>query len=167
MASRRWLLVIVTLLGVLVLGTGVLVGSCVYLVRRQVQVRDHTSLTQYEREAAKVINRFAGVPTLVEDTAGGPRLSRTVLAHRRAATQRGAALTSLHVLVYSTHDEKLVRLTLPFWLLRMSPDGRMDLDRDDLGLQQVRLSVEDVESAGPGPLYRRTTEDSRVLIWTE
>ena len=50
-----------------------------------------------------------------------------------------------------------MRLTLPMWLLRMSPDGRMDINRDEVGLENVRLSIEDLEAAGPGPLFVRKT----------
>ena len=60
-----------------------------------------------------------------------------------------------------------MRLTLPVWLLRMSPDGRMDINSDEVGLDNVRLSIEDLEMAGPGPLFVHKRKDSRVLVWTE
>jgi hypothetical protein len=76
-------------------------------------------------------------------------------------------LTSLHVLVFARKERKLVRLTLPFWLLRMAPDGRMDINVDNVDLDKVRLSIDDVESAGPGPLFLRKNDESRVLVWTD
>ena len=53
------------------------------------------------------------------------------------------------------------------WLLRMSPDGQMDINRDEVGLDNIRLSIADLEAAGPGPLFVRKGKDSRVLVWAE
>ncbi len=165
MASRRWLPVLLGTALVLSLGLIALVGSCAYFVRKQVQVSDKSSAADYEREAARVLRHFEGVPPLVEDGESGPMLSRKALAARQQRNVR--PLTSLHVLVFSNQEGKLVRLTIPFWLLRMAPDGRMDINVDDVDLDKVRLSIDDVESAGPGPLVVRTRNDSRVLVWTD
>jgi hypothetical protein len=166
MATRRWIPVVLGVLFVLVLGMAALVGSCAYLVHQQVQVRESSSLAEYEREAATVMKRFEHVPPLIEDGPSGPRLSRKALARR----QKGGdtpALSNLHVLVFSTKENKLVRLSLPFWLLRLAPDGKMDIDRDDVGLENVRLSIVDLEAAGAGPVFVRRGDDSRVLVWTD
>ena len=166
MASRRWIPIALGCLLVCLAGLGALVGSCAYLVRQQVRVQVLSSEQDYEREAAAVLARFEGVPALVEDGVSGPSISRRALATRRERP-KVAALTSLHVLVFARKERKLVRLTLPFWLLRMAPDGRMDINVDNVDLDKVRLSIEDVESAGPGPLFLRKNADSRVLVWTD
>lgn len=164
MAIRRWLAVVLGVLLVLVLGMIVLAGSCAYLVHKQVQVRQSASVGDYEREANEILKRFEGVPPLVVQGPSGPAISSKALAARQ---KRGGMIHDLHILVFSIHDGKLVRLTLPMWLLRMSPDGRMDINRDEVGLDNVRLSIEDLEAAGPGPLFVRKTDDSRVLVWAE
>jgi hypothetical protein len=164
MAIRRWLAVLLGVLFVLVLGMMALAGSCAYMVRKQVQVREAASVGDYEREAAAILERFEGVPPLVVHGPSGPSISSKALAARQ---KRGGTINNLHILVFSLRDGKLVRLTLPMWLLRMSPDGRMDIDRDEVGLDHIRLSIDDLEAAGPGPLFVRKTDDSRVLVWTE
>jgi hypothetical protein len=164
MAIRRWLAVVLGVLLVLVLGIIALAGSCAYLVHKQVQVRQSASVSDYEREAAEIMKRFEGVPPLVVQGPSGPTISSKALAARQ---KRGGTINNLHILVFSIHDGKLVRLTLPMWLLRMSPDGRMDINRDEVGLDNVRLSIEDLEAAGPGPLFVRKSDDSRVLVWAE
>jgi len=164
MAIRRWLAVVLGVLLVLVLGMIALAGSCAYLVHKQVQVRQSASVGDYEREANEILKRFEGVPPLVVQGPSGPTISSKALAARQ---KRGGMINNLHILVFSIHDGKLVRLTLPMWLLRMSPDGRMDINRDEVGLENVRLSIEDLEAAGPGPLFVRKTDDSRVLVWAE
>ncbi len=166
MPTRRWVPIVLGVLLVLVVGMAALVGSCAYLVRQQVQVRESSSLVEYEREAATIMKRFEDVPPLVEDGPSGPRLSRKALASRQ---KRDAVppVSNLHVLVFSTKENKLVRLSLPFWLLRLSPDGTMDIGRDDVGLENLQLSIVDLEAAGPGPLFVRRSDDSRVLVWTD
>ena len=166
MASRRWLPIVLGILLVLLVGIGGLIGSCAYLVRQQVHVRERSSVADYDREAAAVLRRFEGVPPLVEDGRSGPAVSHKALRVRQQRNAAGA-LTTLHVLVYSPKESKLVRLSLPFWLLRMAPDGRMNINVDNVDLDKVRLSIDDLESAGPGPLFVRKSDESRVLAWTD
>lgn len=166
MTSRRWILIALGVLLFFVLGMGALVGSCAYLVRKQVQVREQSSSADYERESTVILRRFKGVPPLVEDTPSGPRVSPGTLERRQAA-HTGAAPDALHVLVFARDERKLVRLSIPFWLLRLAPDGNMDINVDELRLDRLRLSVEDLERAGPGLLLVREDEDTRVLVWTE
>lgn len=164
MAMRRWVPIVLGVLVTLVVGMIALVGSCAYLVRKQVQVTQAAAAGDYEREAAAVLKRFPGVPPLVVEGQSGPALSRKALSVRQ---KRGGVIANLHILVFSTRENTLVRLTLPMWLLRMSPDGKMDINRDEVGLENVRLSIDDLESAGPGPLFQRKAGDSRVLVWAE
>ena len=166
MALRRWLPILLGVLLVLVLVLGGLAGGCAYLVRRQVQVTAGSTAAEYDREAERILERFRGVPVLVEEGPTGPTLSQQALARRqkRAHTR---PLESLHVLVYADAESKLVRLTLPFWLLRLAPAGQTGIDVNDVDFDKLRLSVEDIESAGPGPLLVRRRDDARVLVWTE
>lgn len=164
MATRRWIPIVLGVLFALVLAIAALAGSCAYLVRKQVQVRESASVTDYEREAASILKRFEGVPPLVVDGPSGPAMSRKALAARQ---KRGGVIDSLHILAFAPREHKLVRFTLPMWLLRLSPDGRMDINRDGVGLENVRLSIDDLEAAGPGPLFVRKNSESRVLVWTE
>jgi hypothetical protein len=164
MATRRWIPIVLGVLLVLFLGMAALIGSCAYMVHKQVQVREAASLGDYEREAAAIMTRFKGVPPLIEDGPSGPVVSRKAITLRG---KRGGGIENLRILVFSTREGKLVRLTLPIWLLRMSPDGRMDINSDEVGLENVKLSISDVEMAGPGPLYVRARKDSHVLVWTE
>jgi hypothetical protein len=164
MAKRRWLPIVLGVVLLLFVGMAALIGSCAYMVRQQVQVRQSASLADYEREAAAILERFKGVPPLIEDGPSGPAVSRRAITSRG---KRGGSIDHLKILVFSTKEGKLVRLTLPVWLLRMSPDGRMDINSDEVGLENVRLSIADVEMAGPGPLFVRSRKDSRVLVWTE
>src|SRR6187402_14696 len=114
MAIKRWLSVVLGVLLLLVLGMVALAGSCAYLVRKQVQVREAASIGDYEQEATAILKRFDGIPPLVVQGPSGPSISSKALAIRQ---KRGGTITNLHVLVFSIRDGKLVRLTLPVWLL--------------------------------------------------
>jgi hypothetical protein len=164
MTGRQWAVAgaVVVLTGVVALTA--LAASCAVLVRRQVEVRDHQSVETFERESAAVLARVGEIP-LIENTPNGPRLSPSNLERRKAAagTKRPEALW---VLVWATDEQKIVRLSLPFWLLRMSPKG-IDINVNHVDLGKLRLSVEELERAGPGPLLIREDGDSRVLVWTE
>ncbi len=164
MAKRRWVTCLVGVLLLLVAGVVALAGSCAYIVRQQVQVTPASSLADFEREAAGILERFKDVPPLIEDGPSGPAVSRKALSARG---RRGGTVANMRILVFSTHEHKLVRLSLPMWLLRMSPDGKVDFNSDELDFDKVYLSISDLELAGPGPLYVRSRKDSHVLVWTE
>jgi hypothetical protein len=165
MTGRRWVVAGGVLLLVVALGVAALAGSCVVLIRQQVDVRDGERAETFEQEAADVLARIGDVPPLVEETPTGPRLSPGMLERRKAMAD-GRVPSALHILVWAPDEEKIVRLSLPLWLLRLAPDG-MKIDVDDVDLRDLRLSIADLERAGPGPLLIRNTPRSRVLVWTE
>lgn len=146
-------------------GLTVLAASCALVVRRQVDVLDHQTEETFDREVAAVMARLGDVPVLIEDTPTGPRLSAGNLERRRA-TAGSHRPDALWVMVWAADEEKIVRLSVPFWLLRLSPKD-VDINVKDVDLGRLRLSVEDLERAGPGPLLIRDDRESRVLVWTE
>jgi hypothetical protein len=166
MTARHWLVAGGVVVLVLALGVTATVGGCFLLVKRQVDIRDGETAESFEREAAAVLSRLGDAPPLVEDTSSGPRLSPGTL-ERRKVEANGRVPTALHVLVWAPDEGKIVRLSLPFWLLRLAPNQVVKVDVDDVDLDQLKLSVEDLERAGPGPVLIRDSRNSRVLVWTE
>ena len=79
-------------------------------------------------------------------------------------------LQSLHVAAYDHRAGKLVRFSIPFWLLRLAPDGKVsfgDEALDDLAGRE-KLTVREVEAFGPGLLLDEAKPDgNRVVVWTE
>jgi hypothetical protein len=87
----------------------------------------------------------------------------------REATFTGQ-LQALHVAVYDRRAGKLVRFSMPFWLVRLAPDGKVSIG--DGALDGVRgaekLTVKDLEALGPGLIVdERKPDGDRVLVWTE
>lgn len=79
-------------------------------------------------------------------------------------------LQSLHVAAYDRRAGKLVRFSIPFWLLRMAPGGNVsfgDQALDDLAGRE-KLTVRELEALGPGLLIDEAKPDGdRVIVWTE
>lgn len=79
-------------------------------------------------------------------------------------------LAALNVAVYDPRAGKLVRFTVPFWLVRLGHNGEISIG--DGALDGVRgaekLTVKDLEALGPGLLIdERKPDGDRVLVWTE
>jgi hypothetical protein len=105
-------------------------------------------------------------PLIVVDEAGHDARIRT---EGRQPTFTGE-LQALHIAAYDPDEGKLVRFSMPFWLIRLAPDGKItigdDALRDVKGAE--RLTVKELEALGPGLLIDQTRPDgSRVLVWTE
>jgi hypothetical protein len=152
--------------GVLVLILGAaLVGGTAWIVYQSSSMRsEQTTPERASDELQAVRDRFAGQSPLI-----------VIDEHERASIVRRTrrsdpSPTSLHVVAFDPADNHLKRLTLPFWLLRLSgSSGEIKIGDDVLeNVRGARLSVKDVEDAGPGLLIDHAERDGRrVLVWTE
>jgi len=163
--KRTWVAIVVAILIIIVMGGIVLVGSAAFYIRRHIStqfVDDSVAVTEFERARA----RFAGQQPLIE-----LRGEHDAVVHRRIASS-STELRTLRVLAFDANAGKLVRVSVPFWLLRMMPGKRFNLGRDqgiDLDTDRMHLTVDDLERAGPGLVL--DGKDPRggglVLVWTE
>jgi hypothetical protein len=151
--------------GVLVLVVGAaLFGGAAWLVYQSSSIRSTpTTPERALQEHAAVRARFAGQAPLI--TVDDDDKATVVRRKRNSA----AALTSLHVLAFDPRESHLQRITLPFWVLRLSPgNGELTIDHDTLRLRGERVTIKDVEDAGPGLLVDHSDrEGHQVLVWTE
>lgn len=154
------IVIVCVILGVTAIGLGF------YVFRQHINTQ-FVSRQAAESEIEQTRRRFAGQQPLIElpDGRGEP------IIHQRNASQ--TELHSIRVLAFDPRAEKLVRVSVPFWLLKMAPNhdfnlrgstGDLDFDSD-----RIKLTVEDLERAGPGLLI--DTRDRRngalVIVWTE
>jgi hypothetical protein len=76
----------------------------------------------------------------------------------------------LWILAWDPDDERLVKVSLPFWLLKM---GRRNIDIGTNGhggfqLEQLDLDMHELERIGPALIVdHRAPSGARVLIWTQ
>ena len=104
-----------------------------------------------------------------------PQFARARQEASQLQGRRGPA-HELNVLVYDHHDQKLVRVSVPMWLVRKvakhANDGdSLDLDlgaADERAERAVKRHVrfEDIEKAGLGVLVEVEEDDGeQVLVW--
>jgi hypothetical protein len=155
------------LIGLFATGLVVLVaaaGAGIYYVTRHVQAEPSSSADAI-REFDAVKQSFANARPLYEmDRADHPRATKPLSSLPTAPTPP----KDLRVLVWDPDQERVLKLSLPFWMLRLGkqkfslPQGQgVDLDRFDLDLGQL-------ERIGPALVVDyRHAEGARVLLWTQ
>ena len=150
---------------VLVLLVGAaLFGGAAWLVYQSSSITSSSATPQRaSEELAAVRSRFAGQAPLIA-------IDEHEQAHivRRKATG-DAVIDSLHVLAFEPRENRLRRISVPFWVVRLSPgSAEVKMGHDTFRLRGEKISVEDIEAAGPGLLVDHEAHDgSVVLVWTE
>ena len=151
--------------GILVLIVGAaLFGGAAWLVYQSSSIkRASATPARAAAELAAVRARFAGQAPLITIDENE---QASIVPRKRTSD---AALASLHVLAFDPGEHAIKRVTLPFWLLRLAPgSGELRIGDDTLRLRGERVTIKDVEDAGPGLLVDHTDrEGRRVLVWTE
>jgi hypothetical protein len=142
------------------------VGGVAFFIYRHVNATftgQESATEQFSRERA----RFAGQRPLIELAHGDEPVIHRELVKGEAAPR----LESIRVLAYDRRAGKLVRVSIPFWLLRLVPANHFSFLNDngiEIDSDRVRLTIDDLERRGPGlVLDTKDRHGSQVLIWTE
>jgi hypothetical protein len=168
MAKKNWGLIILGIvIFVIIVGAGV-IGTFGYIVYRQMDVQT-ANVQAPDEEFARALKKFEGQVAFIELPEGlGPG---TLVVHREQMAREPASLTGLRVLAWGPRDKKLVRLTLPMWLLRLSGRQGVSLSDRDVPLSanmNLRVTADELERHGPGLILNfTTTTGERVLVWAE
>jgi hypothetical protein len=72
-------------------------------------------------------------------------------------------------MAFDPEDGRVVRLAIPFWLLRLKTGrGSIDLNGSRMNLEDLKLSVAELERFGPSLIVDHTSpEGDRVLVWSQ
>ncbi len=145
------------------------IGGTAYFVRSHMNAQQESAESASD-EFAKAREQFAGQRPMIERAAATDDDSDRFVIHRPEATARTVELSSLRALAYDHRKERIVHISVPFWLLRMAPAGRgFSFMRDnDIDMERVHITVDDLERHGPGLIL--DTHDRRgadVLVWVE
>jgi len=143
------------------------VGGAAFFIYRHVNTSFAPSETaQVEFTQARA--RFEGQQPLIEIRHDDDPIIHRELVKDTAERQK---LETLRVLAYDRREGKLVRVSIPFWLLRMAPSKNLSFLNDngiDVDSERVRLTLDDLERRGPGLLIdSKGRRGSLVLVWTE
>ena len=87
----------------------------------------------------------------------------------RPARANGRVPDQLYVLAFDPDDGRIVQLTIPFWLLRLKTGGgSIDFNGERMDLEDLKLTVADLERFGPTLIVDHTSTDgNRVLVWSQ
>ena len=168
--KRRWGLIILGIVVfVVVVGVGVM-ATLAYLAFRQIDFQT-VATESPEDEFRTVLTQVAGQQPYIEltDPKGGAGV-----VHREQEKPERSQLTTLHALVWDPEERKVVRVGVPFWLLRLAPGGNVRLSGDgNSGFRigsdvQLNVTAADIERHGPGLILDHTGHrGERVLLWAE
>jgi hypothetical protein len=170
-SRKTWISILIA--AVIVVGVLALtvVGGTAFFIYRHVH-SEFTNDQSAEQEFASARVRFSGQQALIEI-----KRDDEPVVHRDLIPRSGSAGTrkpeTLRVLAYDDNAGKLVRVSIPFWLLRMLPTHNLSFLNDegidvDIDSDHLRLTVDDLDRRGPGLLLdHKDRRGSQVLVWTE
>jgi hypothetical protein len=162
---KTWVWIVIAVIAVCILGLVAIAGVGFYYVSQHVETKHATPATAAtEFEAVKA--GFAGQKPLIELDNRGQFLR----AHTdRPVPAQSKSPDQLCLLAFDPSDSRIVRFSLPFWLLRMKAGNTtIDLNGNRMDLEDLRLSVEDLERYGPTLIVDHQAPDGqRVLVWSK
>jgi len=164
--KTSWAVIIVAASAfVLIVGVG-LVGVVGYVIYQQFafQAKSATEMSADE-EFAEIVGKFEGQKPYLVIKDGEPVVSDA------PAAAPGKPVEALHIIVWDPDERKVIKLNMPFWLLRMTKGQPIKISsNDDPDGQSVKLQItaDDLERRGPGLILdHREASGERVLVWAQ
>ena len=161
---KTWVWVVGGIVAVGILCVIAMAAVGLWFVRSHVDIRA-ASTAAVTDEFQTIRARFPNQRPLIElDDHGNVFHANT---DRPAGTQR---VQSLNIMAFDPDDEKVVKMDLPFWLVRLKMGGtRFEVGHgNNIDLANLHLTVEDLERYGPTLILdHKKSDGSRVLIWSQ
>jgi flagellar basal body-associated protein FliL len=162
---KTWVWVLLGIVVVGILCVIAVAGVGLYFFSQHVQTRAASPI-KAAREFEQIETRFTGQKPLIELDDHGRYL--------RANTARNPPPNAkipdeLNVLAFDPDNGRIVRISIPFWLLRMKMRGTtVDFNGRKMDLEDLKLTVEDLERFGPTLIVdHKNTGGERVLVWSQ
>jgi hypothetical protein len=162
---KTWVWVVMAIVVVGILCLVAVAGFGFYYASQHIETRA-ASPASAAKDFEQIRARFTGQQPLIELDDRG----RFLRAHTdRKATAQSRTPESVHVLAYDPDEGRLVRLSIPFWLLRLKTgNASIDFNGRKMDLDDLRLSVDDLERFGPTLIAEhKTPEGSHVIVWSQ
>jgi hypothetical protein len=160
---KAWVWIVVGVVALGILGVIAMAAAGLWFVKSHVNIQSTTTAAATE-DFQTIRARFATQKPLIElDERGNAFHANT---DRPASNVRPQ---TLNIMAFDPDEGKVVRMDLPFWLLRLKMRGtRFDVGGNDVDLAKLRLTVEDLERFGPTLILdQKDSDGSRVLVWTQ
>ena len=162
---KTWIWIVVSIFAIGILCVIAMAGAGMYFVSQNIKTKTVSAETAAS-EFDAIRKQFSGQKALIELDEGGNYL--------RSHTDRPAPTNAkrpekLFVLAFDPDDGGLVRMSIPFWLLRMKSHGAtIDFSGNRMDLEDLKLTVEDLERFGPSLILDQKNEGGdRVLVWSQ
>jgi len=162
--AKTWIWIIVGFVGLCFLALVAFAGASVYFLRQHIKIEassDTKSLKAFETARAAFKDQR---PLLEMDNLNRPRQTRSLTSLPTAAVKS----TDMVVMVWDQDKERLVHVSMPFWLLKLGR-RKIDLANGDrsFDIERLNLDVTELERVGPIlVLDLRSASGERVLVWT-
>jgi hypothetical protein len=160
---RTWVWVVVGLVVCGILGLVAMAAAGLWFAKTHINIQSVSTASASE-DFARVRRQFAGQKPLIElDERGHLARANT---DRPPGTKRPE---SLNIMAFDPDDEKVVKMEIPFWLLRLKMQGtRFSVGNDRIDLHELHLTVEDLERFGPTLIVdHKGHGGDRVLVWSQ
>ena len=150
---------------VLIVGVG-LVAVVGFVIYQQFAFQA-TSATEVsaEREFTQLVEKFEGQKPYLVIKDGKP------IINNEKAAMPGHPIEAIHIVVWDPDKQKVVKLNMPFWLLRMTKGHPIKIssnDDPDAEPMHLRITAEDLEKHGPGLILdHKEASGERVLVWAQ
>ena len=163
---RTWLQVAVAVIVVLGVAAIAIAGATAVYIYRHIRA-DSVTVERAEERIAAARARFGSSRAFLRVDADG----RAIVNGRDVGGGPREPLATLRALAYDPAGGKLVDISVPFWLLRLIPNGRISLDASsgiDFDAEKLNLNLAALEDLGPGLVIDQEDRAGRkVLVWTE
>lgn len=163
-AKKTWVWIVVACLAATVVALIAVAAAGVYFVAHHIQTQRSSSADALAAFDA-VTGSFGGRRPLYElDNAEQPRLAQPLADLPTSGTEPDA----LWILAWDPDDERLVRVSLPLWMLHVGR-AKMELAGEHgFDLQRLDLDGDELRRIGPALVFDfRSREGARVLLWTQ
>jgi hypothetical protein len=162
---KTWIWVVLGVVITCVVTAVAVAGSAFYFLSKQLETHTATVATaNREFESAKA--RFSGQKPLVElDRDGAVTRANTT----KTASGDLRVPEQVIVMAFDPDEERIVRVTLPFWLLRLkSRHASINFNGKKMDLEDLKLTIADLERYGPTLIIDQVSPDgTRVLVWSQ
>ena len=162
-SKRTWLWIVLAALGLCVIAVIAIAGAGLYFVSSHVSTRTSTTAEAFSAfDAARA--PFKDLPPVYEvDDRERVKQARKIADLPDGKTRA----QQMHVLVWDAEHQKLVKVSVPFWVLKMGHQ-KIDIANSVFELERMQLDVKELERVGPVLLLDlRSRGGQRVLIWTQ
>ena len=162
---KTWVWVVLAIVVIGVLGVVAMAGVGLYFFSQHIDTKT-VSPANATRDFEQVKVRFTGQKALIELDDHG-RYLRSNTDRKPAADSKPPE--SINVMAFDPDEGRIVRVNIPFWLVRMKMRGTtIDFNGNHMNLEDLKLTVEDLERFGPTLIIdHRNTSGERILVWSQ